>query len=248
MRDAWRAARRMPNFYALAIANLYPLAGLALLGWRADKLVLFYMLESIVVYLLTAKMLGFVSEQRDLRIVRRFMTSGALGIFMMGVFWAFVFRATDVGAILAMPDFAWSVLYMAAIHVFSYYRDFIGQKEYERLPVNAIEARWGGMFFGVLVVMLVAPLLFLLHSPGPFAGTLVIVKTAVALSGFVEERARAQGSEATSIAYTRPTATCPRCGGTLRTNEAKQCYHCGADWHAQESGGSAVGPINGANK
>ena len=29
----------------------------------------------------------------------------------------------------------------------------------------------------------------------------------------------------------RPTAPCPRCGQALRTAEARQCRHCGADWH-----------------
>lgn len=28
-----------------------------------------------------------------------------------------------------------------------------------------------------------------------------------------------------------PTAACPQCGGQLRTATAKQCRHCGANWH-----------------
>ncbi len=27
------------------------------------------------------------------------------------------------------------------------------------------------------------------------------------------------------------SASCPRCGRWLRTPEARQCFHCGADWH-----------------
>jgi hypothetical protein len=26
---------------------------------------------------------------------------------------------------------------------------------------------------------------------------------------------------------------CPYCGKPLRTNEAKQCFECGADWHGE---------------
>jgi uncharacterized protein with PIN domain len=28
------------------------------------------------------------------------------------------------------------------------------------------------------------------------------------------------------------TENCPKCGGQLRTWRAKQCLHCGHDWHA----------------
>ena len=241
MQESWRAARRLPSFYALAISNLLPLVGLAFLGWRADRLILFYVLECVVVYFVTAKMLAFVAEQRELRIVRRFIVAGGLGLFMIGVFWAFAFHLgalwpsrepqPDLASALASRDFLLSVAYVAASHVYSYFYDFIGRKEHERLPVKAIEARWGGMFLGVLIVMLISPVLFLFRSPAVLAGVLVVVKALVALSAFVEERARAEGSEATSIAYTRPKATCPRCGRILRTDQAKQCFHCGADWH-----------------
>jgi hypothetical protein len=29
---------------------------------------------------------------------------------------------------------------------------------------------------------------------------------------------------------------CPYCGGTLRTRLAKQCRHCGRDWHDPDNG------------
>jgi hypothetical protein len=37
------------------------------------------------------------------------------------------------------------------------------------------------------------------------------------------------------------TAKCPKCGKVLRTDRAKQCFHCGADWHNRSgSYGSAT--------
>ena len=241
MQESWSAARRLPSFYALAVANLLPLAGLAFYGWRADKLILYYLIECVIVYFVTAKMLAFVAEQRELRIVGRFIVTGGLGIFMIGVFWVVAFplgtlgfskeQLPDLASPIVSRDLLLGTALMAASHVYSYFHDFIGRKEHEHLPVKAIESRWLGMFFGVFVVGLISPVLFLFRSPAAFAAALVIFKTLIALSAFVQERARAGGSKATSITYSRPTATCPHCGHILRTDQAKQCFHCGADWH-----------------
>lgn len=237
LQKAWRAARSLPSFYALLAANLLPLIGIAFLHWRADALILFYIVECVVTYFVTAKMLAFVAEDRELpeRLAGRFLTGAGLCILMVGAFWTFFLSGSglrveraDAASILA---FVLSAAFVAASHVYSYFHDFIGRKEHERLPVGAIEARWGRTFAGLVVVTLISPLLFAFRSPAAFASVLVVIKTLVALSAFVEERARAEGSKATSITYTRPTARCPRCHQLLRTDHAKQCFHCGADWH-----------------
>jgi hypothetical protein len=33
----------------------------------------------------------------------------------------------------------------------------------------------------------------------------------------------------------KPGPPCPTCGASLRTMEAQQCFHCGADWHQRET-------------
>lgn len=35
----------------------------------------------------------------------------------------------------------------------------------------------------------------------------------------------------TDLVQPRMSVPCPYCGKPLRTNEAKQCFKCGADWH-----------------
>lgn len=236
LHKAWRGARTSPSFYALVATNLLPLAGIAFLRWRADAAILFYLVECAVAALVAAKMLAFVAEDRDLPedLSRGFLIVAGLCIIGMGAFWGYIFgwfkyTHVDASSILA---FVLGAAFMAATHVYSYLHNFIGRKEYERMPVKAIQARWwGGAFAGTFVAGLVFPLLMLFFSPTPFVVVLIAVKTLVAISGFIEDRARAEGSQATSIAYTRPTARCPRCNGLLRTDSAKQCFHCGADWH-----------------
>jgi len=236
LQEAWRGARTSPSFYALVAANLLPLIGIAFLHWRADAAILFYLVECTVAALVAAKMLAFVAEDRDLPedLSRGFLIIAGLCIIGMGAFWGYIFgwfkyTRVDASSILA---FVLSVAFMAAAHAYLYLHNFIGRKEYERTPVKAIQARWwGGAFAGTFVAGLVFPLLMLFGSPTPFIVVLIAVKTLVAISGFLEDRARAEGSTATSITYTPPTATCPRCHQLLRTDNAKQCFHCGADWH-----------------
>jgi hypothetical protein len=236
LQKAWRDARTSPSFYSLVATNLLPLIGIAFLHWRVDTLILFYLIECAVAYVVTAKMLAVVADDRDLPegLSRGFLIQAGLSIIMVGWFWGFGLGffwelRRDANWVLT---FLPSAAFVAATHVYSYLHNFIGRKEYERYPVKSIQARWwGGAFLGTFVVGLVFPLLMLFDSPTPFVAVLIAIKTLVAISGFLEDRARAEGSKATSIAYTRPTATCPRCHQILRTDNAKQCFHCGADWH-----------------
>lgn len=236
LQKAWRGARTSPGFYALVATNLLPLIGVVFLHWRVDTLILFYLVDCIVTYFVTAKMLAFVAEDRDLpeQLSRGFLIQAGVSMIIVGGVWGFglgVFR--ELGRDTSwVRTFLPSAGFMAASHLYSYFHDFIGRKGHERFPVQGIQARWwGSAFLGTFVVGLVFPLLALFGSPIPFVAVLVAAKTLVAISGFIEDRARAEGSEATSIAYTRPTARCPRCHGLLRTDNAKQCFHCGADWH-----------------
>ena len=238
---ALRGAHSSPHFYAVLAANLLPLIGIVLLRWRVDTLILFYLVECIVTYFVTAKMLAFVAENRGLpeQVSRGFLVQGGVSMIIAGGVWGFglgVFRelGRDTSWVLT---FVPSAVFVAVTHVYSYLHNFIGQGEFERYPVKAIQARWwGGAFLGTFVVGLFFPLLMLFDSPTPFVVVLIAVKTLADLSRVVEDRARAEGSKATTITYTRPTARCPRCHGLLRTDNAKQCFHCGADWHKSVAG------------
>jgi len=236
LRKAWRGARTSPSFYALVATNLLPLIGIVFLRWRADTAILFYLVESVVTTLVTTKMLAFVAEDRDLPedLSRPFLLVAGVSIIAMGAFWGYLFgwfryAQVDASSILA---FLLSAAFMAATHVHSYLHNFIGRKEYERMPIRAMQVRgWGGVFLGTLIAGFLFPLLMWFGSIVPFVAILIAVKTFAAVSGFIEDRARAEGSTATSITYTQPTARCPRCHRILRTDNAKQCFHCGADWH-----------------
>ena len=236
LQKAWRASLRSPSFYAQTAGNLLPLIGLVFLHWRVELLILFYLLECVVAYFVTAKMIAFVArdrEQSELMLVHRFLLGAGVCMIAAGVFWAYVMGwfAGLRGDTSWVLTFVLSAAAMAAGHVYAYFHDFIGRKEHERIPTQAIQDRWGRIFFGTVVAMLVFPALVLFSSLTPFAVVLVMMKALADLSAFVAERARAAGSKATSIAYTRPTARCPRCNQLLRTDTAKQCFHCGADWH-----------------
>ena len=199
MREAWRAALRLPSFYGLLAANLFPMAGVLFLGWRAEALIVFYLAECLVVYLISAKMLAVVAEERDLPGGRYVMFS-SLFLLVTGVFvilagdmkfWSNNRLAPDLRPILVSRDFLLGVAIMAATHVHSYFGDFIGRGEHERLPVTTIQARCIRLFAGVLLVVFIAPVLFSAQSAMAFAVALIAVKTLASLGAFVQERARA---------------------------------------------------------
>ena len=232
--ESWQTASWLTSFYQLAGANLFPLVGLGFLGWRGESLILLYFLESIVVYLVTAKMLAVVAALRDLQLVAGYLVRYGLGLIFIAVLWfgifgEFVGRFDDV---LAERGLLPSAAILVASHIISYYTDFIGRKEYERLRWQTIEARMLAMYFVMFVVPLIMIGLFFLHSPAIVVAVIVIVKTLIALDAFATERTRSgEDGELSPADYVAPTATCPHCGKPLRTNLAKQCYHCGADWH-----------------
>ena len=212
MREAWRAAFRSPSFYGLAVANFLPMAGVLFLGWRAEALIVFYLAECVVVYGVTVKMLAVVSQESDLPGGRYVMLS-SLGLLIAGVFvilasdmkfWSINRLAPDLRPIFASREFLLGVAILAATHVYSYFRDFIGRGEHDRLQVRDIQVRCVRLFAGVLLIMFIAPTLFSAQAAVAFAVGLIAVKTLASLSAFVRERARAARSTPTSIAAKLP--------------------------------------------
>ena len=220
------------GYCAVAFANLVPLAGLLFLGWQGETVIVLYFVEAAIIYVLTARMLAVVAGLRGLNLLPGYLLRYGLGLLMMGAIWYALagIDARVLRGIFAAPGLWIGVAGMLTGHLLSYFMDFIGRKEYENLAWKSIEARMLAVYATLfLLVLFFGWVLAIFGSPRLVAAALVIGKTFVALSQHSRERAR--GAAGAAPEYAASTAACPKCGKPLRTNMAKQCYHCGADWH-----------------
>lgn len=180
------------GFFVLALANLAPLAGLFLFGWSGESVLLLYMFEAVVVFFFTARMLAVAGEAQAEYLVWPFVARHSWGLLFCGAIWAAYFSQSlpGVRAALADPGVWGAAAGLLASHLFSYLADFIGRREYERLPPKRITAHMNAMYVYALgVPIFFTELLFL--SPKLLAAVLVVVKTVQALHAYGKDRAAA---------------------------------------------------------
>jgi hypothetical protein len=228
----WDDALSRPAFYALAAANLFPLAGLALFDWAGESIVALYFFEAVVIYLITARMLVLVGAEQNRPLVGGYLLRYGVGLVMMAVIWMGMFGQRFQISALFDRGLLLSAGTLLAAHVISYMRDFVGTREYERTPWKTVEGRMLSVYFVLFIVPLVLVVFAFVASPPVVAAVLVLTKTYVAAGAYASERARAaEGEKAQHTGSGLSTAPCPHCGKPLRTPQAKQCPHCLTSWH-----------------
>src|SRR5262245_17436263 len=92
------------GYFVLALANLFPLAGLLLLGWSGESLLLLYLFESVVVLIVTARMLAVIGEREGESLALPFVARNIIGFLIGGVVWAAYFSVNLPGAAAALAD------------------------------------------------------------------------------------------------------------------------------------------------
>ena len=178
------------GLFVLALANLSPLAGLFLLGWRGESVLLLYAFEAVVVFFVTARMLAVVDEARGEYLAMPFMAYYIWGLLLCGAIWAGYFSMSMPGLRDALTDpGVWcAAAGLLVSHLFTYLADFIGRREYEQMPPERITAQMKAMYFYALgVPFFFTELLFL--PPKLLAAVLVVAKTAQSLHAYGKDRA-----------------------------------------------------------
>jgi hypothetical protein len=92
------------GFWVLALANLFPLAGLFLLGWRGESVCCSTLFEAFVVFLVTARMLFVVGEVEGEDLAMPFIAHNMLGLLIVGAIWARYFSLSFPGVFAALRD------------------------------------------------------------------------------------------------------------------------------------------------
>jgi len=178
------------GLFVLALANLSPLAGLFLFGWSGESVLLLYAFETVVVFLFTARMLAVVDEAQGEDLAMPFLAYYMWGLLLAGAIWAAYFSVNLSGARAALTDpGVWcAAAGLLVSHLFSYLADFIGRREYERLPPARITARMKTMYFYALgAPFFFTDLLFL--PPKLLAAVLVVAKTVQSVLAYGKDRA-----------------------------------------------------------
>lgn len=240
----WDYARNRPSLYALIAANLLPLVGLAFLGSSGESILALYFFEAVVIYLTTALMLARVAAEENRPLVGSYLFRYGLGLVLMAAVWMGMFGSRfQTSSLLSDHGLHLSAIAILIWHAFSYVHDFVGGREYSRLPWKIVEGR----MLAVYLVLFTVPLALILFAfwmpPTLVAAVLVLVKTYVAAGAYAAERARAiEHGDELERSVDHPIASCPNCGKPLRTAQAKQCPHCFASWHDAKPPNPAMQP------
>ena len=133
---------------ALVIANLVPLAGVLVFGWRVFDVLMLYWLENVVIGVINVMRMAMVPGRSKIFLMLFFTVhygvfcfghlSAIVGLFgaTLGVAnaWEYFFTAPAD----SMPSGQWAsaqwlaIACIAASHLFSYFSNFIGSGEYRR--------------------------------------------------------------------------------------------------------------------
>jgi len=174
-----------PTALVLIAANLLPLYGVLVLGWAVLPIMVLFWLENIVIGVLNILRIVFASPADEARRVSKLLLVPFFTVHY-GLFTAihglFVFALFGSESYMALVDGLWTInaarhaitefaLWpgigaLAASHLFSYFWNYLGQREYQQArPEALMQAPYSRVIVLHVVIIFGALLIQLLHSP-----------------------------------------------------------------------------------
>ena len=206
-----------PSVIALVLANLIPVFGVILLGWKVFPLMFLFWSENVIIGALNVlKMLVADPESPVTWIGKLFVipffcvhygmftfVHGALVILLFGggiqrhagfpdfnAFWTQMFWQT-----IRENRLGWAILGMAASRIISFGTNYVGTGEYKRADVQRLMIQPYGRVMIMHVAILCGGFLMLaLHSPAIGLLLLVALKMTLDLRGHLAERRKFAGA------------------------------------------------------
>lgn len=189
----------------LVVANLVPLAGVLLLGWRVFDVLMLYWVENLIIGVVNV-MRMVVSSGRTKWFLIVFFTAH-YGFFCFGHLAALVGLFGESYAVTSAWDYFfaapasdpqaahWQTMQwiaaaaIAASHLFSYFSNFIAAGEFRRTTANTLMTRpYGRIVVLHVSIILGAALIELLGSPVAMLFVLIAAKIGLDLRFHLKER------------------------------------------------------------
>jgi hypothetical protein len=194
-----------PSAYVLLATNLIPLVGIALHNWTVFQVLLLYWCENVVVggfnvlRMLAAQPKSEVTWAGKLFLIPFFCVHYGMFTFVHGMFVLALFGGNKFGGFsgatllnavrgagLTLP-----VAALVASHGFSFFHNYLGGREYQRVSLPQLMFRpYGRIVVLHLTVLLGGFLVTALGSPVVAIVLLVGLKTVIDLGAHLRERVR----------------------------------------------------------
>jgi hypothetical protein len=198
--------RLTPSAVALILANLIPLYGVALLGWRVFPVVLLFWFENVVVGFYNALKIGFARPGDVGRWIAKvfmipfFLFHYGMFTFVHGIFVLALFGSGIVDmdggpsvawfrSALVAAGVTWAAVALFVSHGFSFAHNYIARGEYRRATLeNLMKQPYSRVV--VLHVVIIASGFLVMALGAPVLGLvlLVLLKTGVDVSAHLKER------------------------------------------------------------
>lgn len=183
----------------LVLANLVPLFGVLLLGWRVGDIMLLYWAESVIIGLVNVAKLLIIGRWAASFYVPFFI--GHYGAFMAGhllFVYQFFVRGAEHGGDAPLNEVAatlmslWpALLGLAASHLLSFWQNFIGRREYTRTKLaTQMHAPYQRVFIMQFTIIIGGMLSLAVGSTVPALALLVALKIALDVNAHRGERRR----------------------------------------------------------
>lgn len=202
---AGQTNRVPPSAYVLLATNLIPLVGIALHNWTVFQVLLLYWCENVVIggfnvlRMLTAQPKSEVTWAGKLFLIPFFCVHYGMFTFVHGMFVVSLFGgnkfggfsgATLVSAVRGV-GLTWPVAALVASHGFSFFHNYLGGGEYQRVFLPQLMFRpYGRIVVLHLTVLLGGFLVMALGAPVAAIVLLVGLKTAIDLGAHLRERVK----------------------------------------------------------
>jgi hypothetical protein len=207
----------IPSVIVLLAANLVPVYGVIVLGWKVFPIILLFWIENIIIGALNVLKMIFASPSSwgnwlgKIFIVPLFcihygMFTFVHGIFVLGLFGG-AFRTgapfPNIDTVLNLirtDHLHWAILGLAVSHSVSFVANYLGRGEYRQASVTALMQQPYGRVVVMHITLLGGGfLLMAMHSP--MAGLLVLVALKIFLDvrTHLKERRKFQAPQTSNV-------------------------------------------------